>query len=98
MNPDDRCESGREPLTEIERLLTKSQRRTVTVEEHLHFQRSIVTDSQGRDEIDQAGGDDAAADPILDRIPQHRAKHKVRGVLGILDQLDKANTNRRFTH
>lgn len=40
--------------------------------------------------------DDAAADPIHDHRPQSRPKHKVNRVLGILDELDRENSNRRF--
>ena len=58
----------------------------------IQISQEIDTPATRFDEIDQA-----MADPIVDRVPQTRAKHKVRGVLGILDQLDR-NSNRRFTH
>ena len=43
----------------------------------------------------QSGHDEALSDPICDRIPQAAPKHKIRGVLGILDQLDKRQSTRR---
>jgi hypothetical protein len=45
------------------------------------------------DELDRAE-DELAADPIIDRAPQTRAKHKTNRVLSILDELDR-NSNRR---
>jgi hypothetical protein len=36
-------------------------------------------------------------DPIRDHTPQAAPRRKVRGVLSILDQLDRENSNRRFT-
>jgi hypothetical protein len=42
--------------------------------------------------------DDAAGDPIVDRVPQVRAQHKVRGVLAVLDRLAKQTPSRRFNH
>ena len=56
------------------------------------MRQEIETPATRFDEIDQA-----MADPIVDRVPQVRAKWKTRGVLNVLDQLDR-NTNRRFTH
>ena len=37
------------------------------------------------------------ADPIRDHTPRTAPQRKVRGVLSILDQLDRQNINRRFT-
>jgi hypothetical protein len=45
---------------------------------------------------DLDGIDELAADPIHDHRPQAAPKHKINRVLGILDQLDRENTNRRF--
>jgi hypothetical protein len=56
-----------------------------------HTRRCLLTDESGRDQIDQA-----AADPIHDHIPQSAPRRKARGVLAILDQLEKENANRRF--
>jgi hypothetical protein len=50
---------------------------------------SLLT-SADLDEIDEA-----VADPIHDHAPQVAPKHKVNKVLGILDQLDRENSNRR---
>ena len=41
--------------------------------------------------------DEAAADPIHDHRPYQAPGHKVNRVLGILDQLDRANSHQRFT-
>ena len=38
------------------------------------------------------------ANPIRDHVPQVAPKRKVRGVLSILDQLDRQNSTRRFNH
>lgn len=51
MNPADRCESGRKPLTELEAGLTEYQRETrrVTVDQHAAFQehcRDVLTEIQ----------------------------------------------------
>jgi hypothetical protein len=37
------------------------------------------------------------ADPIRDHAPRTAPKRKIRGVLSILDQLDRQSLNRRFT-
>jgi hypothetical protein len=37
------------------------------------------------------------ANPIRDHIPQAAPRRKVRSVLSILDQLDREQSNRRFT-
>ena len=37
------------------------------------------------------------ADPLRDHVPQAAPKRKVGRVLSILDQLDRENSNRRFT-
>ena len=37
------------------------------------------------------------SDPLRDHIPQSAPKRRVRGVLSILDQLDREQSNRRFT-
>ncbi|MEI6177996.1 MAG: hypothetical protein WCS43_13980 [Verrucomicrobiota bacterium] len=40
---------------------------------------------------------EAEADPLRDHIPQSARKHKVRGVLAALDQIEREQSNRRFT-
>lgn len=72
-------------------LLLDSDKRRVSIEEVEAFRNSINRPCDRFDEIDEA-----AADPIHDHRPQSAPKHKVRGVLSILDQLEKENTNRRF--
>ena len=74
-------------LTEVEPLATENQRR-VTPDDQLRFRESIKRPCDRFDEIDEAAGD-----PIHDHIPQARAKYQVRGVLGILAELDR-NSNR----
>jgi hypothetical protein len=73
----------------VELLATENQRR-VTPDDQLRFRESIKRPCDRFDDIDH----EAAGDPIHDHLPQARAKYQVRGVLGILDQLDR-NTNRR---
>jgi len=41
--------------------------------------------------------DSSLANPIRDHVPQTAPKRRVRGVLSILDQLDRQNSTRRFT-
>ena len=50
-----------------------------------------------RRQRDFGGINHAAADPILDHAPRVAPKRKTRGVLAILDQIEKENINRRFT-
>ena len=40
---------------------------------------------------------EAEADPLRDHVPQAAPKHKANRVLAILDQIDRENSNRRFT-
>ena len=75
----------REPL-EIELLLPADKRR-ISVDDHAAFREAIH--GPAANDIDQA-----AADPIVDRAPRYQPKYKVRGVLSILDQLDR-QSNRR---
>jgi hypothetical protein len=68
----------------------------LTVQQHDAIRRELlsglVTDHDF-DDIDI----EAAADPIHDHRPQSAPKHRANRVLGILDQLEKENVNRRFT-
>jgi hypothetical protein len=63
-----------------------------------HHQKCLVTDLFGRDSIDRAIDDldEAVADIIHDHRPSTAPGHKVNRVIGILDQLEKENANRRF--
>lgn len=78
-----------------------------------HTERCLLTDLFGRDEIDRqplsvaghhafreglAASMDAMSEPIRDHLPQQASKRKTKGVLSILDQLDRedAKSNRRF--
>lgn len=81
------------PLTEIEAMLSEDERRPLSIAGHHAWRESIAGPDREFDEIDEA-----AADPIHDHLPQSAPRHKVRGVLSILDQLDKENPNRRFGH
>jgi hypothetical protein len=87
-------------LTEVDMLIPSDQRRLktaldatkpITVDDHQRFRESIAP-PKPFDAIDEA-----AADPIHDHAPRRAAGHKVNRVLGILDELEKENTNRRFT-
>ena len=71
-------------------LLVPADKRWVSVDDHQHFRKSVATPPPV-DEIDQA-----LADPLHDHRPRSAPRHKVNRVLGILDQLDRENSNRRF--
>lgn len=60
----------------------------VTVEEHHHFQRSLVTDSHGRDEIDREIDDRIVADPYELHAPSRKSDAELNRVLAILDNLE----------
>jgi len=66
-------------------------KRKITIDEHRELLDMLLT-PRDRDELDEA-----ASATIHDHAPHRAPKHKVRGVLSILDQLDKENVNRRFT-
>jgi hypothetical protein len=81
MNPD-------RELTEVERLLTDDQRR-VTVEDHLHFQKSIRTDERGIDEIDRMLDEQIEVDPENFSPPSRRKDDELARILDLLDNLPK---------
>ena len=85
MNPADRCESGREPLA-LDGLLTADQRR-VTVDDHLHFRRSLATDSCGRDEIDRELDEMIVVDPYNREPASRKSDASIGRLLSILDNL-----------
>lgn len=62
----------------------------VSVADHEVFRRSLVSPEK-IGHID----DDLAADPVIDHLPAQRGKGQVNRLLGILDQLDRSNPNRR---
>ena len=64
--------------------------KTITVADHEAWRQSLK-DPEPTDPIDEA-----LSDPIHDHAPKSSAKRKVRGVLSILDQLDKKKSNGRF--
>lgn len=64
----------------------------ITAHAHQRFRESTNRPTEHFGEIDQEVG----ADPIHDHRPRSAPKHKVNRVLGILDQLDRENSNRRF--
>ena len=81
-----------DPITDMESLLlTPDERRTVSVDDHHHFQKSISTDATGRDLIDQMKDDDLydmiEVDPY-NREPSSRKSDASLGrLLAILDSL-----------
>jgi len=72
----------------VELLVGEDARR---LEAALAAPRPIIT-AEHRIDIDAA-----AADPIHDHTPSRAPGYKINRVLGILDQLEKENSNRRFT-
>lgn len=73
------------PLTELDAGITDFQRRTVN--DQLHFQRSISTDSHGFDEIDRELDEMIEVDPY-NREPSSRKSDASLGrLLAILDNL-----------
>jgi hypothetical protein len=92
--------AGQDPRLTEKLLTANSQRRKLSVEAHDGLRREmlgILMDERDLDDIDHAV-DEALADPIHDHRPQSAPSRKVRGVLSILDQLEKQNSNRRFAH
>ena len=67
----------------------------LTINEHDIIRRELLAGLMRDHDLDEI--DEAVSDPIHDHLPQAAPMRKVRGVLGILDQLDKENINRRFT-
>lgn len=57
-------------------------------ESHRHFQRSIVTNCQGRDEIDLGIDDWVVVDPHERQAPSRRSDKELAAVLALLDELD----------
>lgn len=86
MNNIDRSDADDKPLVLLVTDDDRRPRRPVTIDEHAAWQQSFDQDA-----------DDLLADPLRDHVPQTAAQRKVRGVLSILDQLDRENSNRRFT-
>lgn len=83
--------ADRKPL-EVE-LLTTSDQRRISIEEHQAWRHAAFPPAHQVNEIDEA-----MADPIVDHAPMRAPRHKANRVLGILDQLEKENSNRRFNH
>jgi hypothetical protein len=96
--------AGQDPRLTEKLLDANSQRRRVSIATHDETRHQMraemlggLVDERDFDEIDHAV-DVALADPIRDHLPQSAPSRKVRGVLSILDQLDRENSNRRFAH
>jgi hypothetical protein len=92
--------AGQDPGLTEKLLQANSQRRKLSIGSHDALRRELLgglVDERDFDDIDHAV-DDAQSDPIHDHRPQSAPSRKVRGVLGILDQLDRENSNRRFAH
>jgi hypothetical protein len=67
-------------------LLTSGQRRLI--DDDRHFQRSIVTNCQGRDEIDLDIDDMLVVDPHERHGSSRRSDKDLAAVLAILDELN----------
>jgi hypothetical protein len=70
---------------------------TSNFNQSIHESTYEKTKEQPHKQSEPASTDEALADPIRDHVPRTAPSRKVRGVLGILDQLDRENINRRFT-
>ena len=64
-------------------------------ESHRHFQRSIVTNCQGRDEIDLGIADLVVVDPHELHSPGRRSDKELAAVLALLDELDTGKEETR---
>ena len=61
---------------------------SISVDQHRHFQRSLATDDQGRDEIDRGLDEDRVEVPWPEINPPTRRKDsEVARILDILDNL-----------
>lgn len=60
----------------------------VNGDDQLHFQRSIVTNCEGRDEIDRGIDDMIVVDPFERHAPSRRSDKELAAVLAILDELN----------
>ncbi len=92
--------AGQDPRLTEKLLQANAQRRKLSINQHDALRREMLgglVDERDLDDIDHAV-DVAQADPIHDHRPQTAPSRKVRGVLSILDQLDRENSNRRFAH
>lgn len=67
----------------------------VTVGDQLHFPRCIVTDSQGRDEIDRGIDDMIVVDPYERHAPSRRSDKELAAVLALLDELKAGKEDNR---
>ena len=104
MHPTTIPNAGQDPRLTEKLLTANSDRRRMSISQHDETSRQMraemlggLVDERDFDEIDHAV-DEALADPIHDHRPQSAPSRKVRGVLSILDQLEKQNSNRRFAH
>lgn len=86
MNPPrPRCETP--AITEIESLISADQRRTCSVEKHLHFIRSISTDSRGVDAIDRMLDEEIEVDPYVSGTNNRRSDRELNRMLNLIDNL-----------
>jgi hypothetical protein len=68
----------------------------VTINDHAHFRRSLADVGKlvSDDDLDDIDAELDLANPVLDRIPQRASKRQAKGVLSILDQLDREGRRR----
>lgn len=76
-------------------LLTSGQRRLI--DDDRHFQRSIVTNCQGRDEIDLNIDDMIVIDPYEQHAPSRRSDKELGEFLSLLDSLETGNDRKETT-
>lgn len=88
-----RCETP--AIAEIESILTEDRHRTITIDEHAHFRRSLSTDSQGRDEIDREIDDMNVVDPYEIHAPSRKSDIELNRVLNILDNIENGKASTR---
>lgn len=87
-------ETRREPLA-LDGLLSGDERRSVSVEDHLHFLRSLATDDRGVDEIDREIDDILVVDPYEVHAPSRKSDADLNRVLAILDNLESGKETTR---
>ena len=76
-------------LLALDALLTEDERRTVTVDDHLHFRKCLATDSLGRDEIDRELDEMIVVDGYNREPSSRRSDREIARVLSILDNLPR---------
>jgi len=86
------------PPLALDLLLTDDQRRTVTVDDHLHFRRSLATDDCGRDEIDRELDEHLQIDPYVTGTNNRRSDKELARMLSLIDNLPISDAGKEGPH